>query len=262
MSRSSLKSCVRWGSISILVASLGCAASQPKLAATDDVSEPALVHASDVVADYPHGSVKIAPAGSLEGVSVKVREDSATFTGKGMSAVEIAGIAYGYPQCRVVAPYYEDSARFDVEVVVNGSQDYRTLLKSAIVARFPFRARPVRRSLPVYELTAPFGRVRPTAGKVLHEPLSTPEGRLRLSFTNSKLMSEFVDQLEFYLDRPVVDETGVIEPQEFDLEAEWQFVENRAAVVAEALYDQLGLRLVPATREVDVLLVEPNGFRY
>jgi uncharacterized protein (TIGR03435 family) len=65
-------------------------------------------------------------------------------------------------------------------------------------------------------------------------------------------LSVLADVLENLLDRAVVDETGL------EGEYDWEFSYNRAdeTSVVNAVQDDLGLEMVPATRPIEVLVVD------
>ena len=72
-----------------------------------------------------------------------------------------------------------------------------------------------------------------------------------LKLVNASL-SVLAQNLELRLDRPVVDETGLDDG--YDIELEW--TGKAPEDLVKAVQDQLGLRLKPAKRQVELLVIE------
>jgi uncharacterized protein (TIGR03435 family) len=67
-------------------------------------------------------------------------------------------------------------------------------------------------------------------------------------------MGTLAANLEDLLGRPVIDQTG--RAGQFDMDLEWKGQGDLSQAVNAALSDQLGLKLIPGTAPVEVLVVE------
>jgi uncharacterized protein (TIGR03435 family) len=85
-------------------------------------------------------------------------------------------------------------------------------------------------------------------------------GQRTMHVTNIS-MAEFALIMKFYLDRPVVDQTGL--PGRYDFQLKWTFDESKAPTdgtaapsVFTAVQDQLGLKLDAVKAPADMLVID------
>jgi uncharacterized protein (TIGR03435 family) len=81
-----------------------------------------------------------------------------------------------------------------------------------------------------------------------------------MRMTNSTI-SEFAGVMNFYMERPVVDQTGLT--GRYDFQLKWTFDESRvpsdgtaAPSLFTAMQEQMGLKLEPAKGPAEVLVID------
>jgi uncharacterized protein (TIGR03435 family) len=175
----------------------------------------------------------------------------------------------------VGGPDWIDSERYDIETTPGADTDQKQLWlmwQKLLADRFHLRLHGETRDLPVYVLTAaangfklpppedvgcvsfPAGtRPHPVPGKFdcgyVSGPFAGHNGGLLHIDGRKVRMADFIRELAFVLDRPVVDKTGF--SGEFDLDLRYA----RDDIFA-AIEEQLGLKVTPANGPVDVLVVD------
>ena len=192
----------------------------------------------------------------------------------------------------VGGPDWIDSALFDIEALSDGDPTRDTtlvMLQELLAERFQVRVRTERRERPVYELSlADGGAVRPQLSRSAADcdasrPAAfSPDSRLvcGVSYAPGRLdavgmtMRALATNLSLWVDRAVIDGTGL--EGRYDLQLKWapdgvpqapQFlstpdlqaigtVDPDAPSLVTALPEQLGLRLNPQRRPVEVVVVE------
>ncbi|QEH36184.1 Thiol-disulfide oxidoreductase ResA [Aquisphaera giovannonii] len=161
--------------------------------------------------------------------------------------------AHRVPLTRIDARMPLPDQAFDVDIEVAGAdrKALRPLLSATIEATFRLRATLQPREADVLVLRrAPGKEPPPPAAGELDQLRSSPGS---YSATR-RTMGEFALDLEGMLGRPVVDETGLAGACRVDVRWNRGELESTAA----ALRDQLGLDLVPETRRLPFLVVEPQ----
>ena len=151
----------------------------------------------------------------------------------------------------------------------------REMMQTLLAERFQLKVSRGNQVMPVYNLVvAPGGpKLKPTAFAD-SAPLTRDEGstgaHLRLRYLNFSV-SDLVDAVRRQLDRPLLDKTGLAGGFDFTLDYEAQLPSGTPADVAAAiglpdqepgmpivasLREQLGLRVVPAREQVDILVID------
>jgi uncharacterized protein (TIGR03435 family) len=170
----------------------------------------------------------------------------------------------------VNAPDWTRTEHWDVRGVpdVPGQPSLRqmqTLTRKVLVERFGLVTHMEKREMEVYALTLAKGgeKMTPSAG----DPNGLPDendrenGGQRTMQAANISMSDFALMMKFFMDRPVVDQTGLT--GRYDFRLQWTFDETRAPVdgsapagIFTAIQEQLGLKLEPVKAVTDVLVVD------
>jgi uncharacterized protein (TIGR03435 family) len=206
-----------------------------------------------------------------------------TFRGRQMmtintSVTDLITFAYGlHPKQLVNGPDWL-SEKYDLDGVpdVEGrpnDQQMRALVQDALTQRFGLKFHNDQRELAVYALTVAKGGEKMT---VTADPPSAPGnflfGRLgQLHVTNSTMKDFCKGMQEAVMDKPVVDQTGLTERYDFNLNwtpDEGQFAQlggYRSPAKEEpdappslytAIQEQLGLKLEAAKAKVDTFVID------
>jgi uncharacterized protein (TIGR03435 family) len=178
---------------------------------------------------------------------------------------------YGVHKKQIVnAPDWIRTERWDARGVpdVPGQPSFpqmQALVRKLLVERFGLVTHTEKREMEVYALTVAKGgeKMTPSAG----DPNGLPDendrenGGERTMQATHVSMADFALLLKFFLDRPVVDQTGLT--GRYDFRLQWTFDETKAPSdgsaapgVFTAIGEQLGLKLEPVKAPTDVLVVD------
>ena len=208
--------------------------------------------------------------------------ESGLYTARHMTVWGLIREAYGFELPIASAPDWINTARFDISAkteIPKPGRLQRELVKSLLADRFKFSAHLETREQPVYFLVmaredrklgallrpakgcdpkAPI-MLGPDSGPVSPEQLPTCGMRFgsgRQSVGNGSLRALIIN-VRPYVDRPVLDRTGL--NGNFDWDLQW---ENDPAAAStgvnmfSALQEQLGLKLEPGRGSVETLVVD------
>jgi uncharacterized protein (TIGR03435 family) len=168
---------------------------------------------------------------------------------------------------------------YDIEARAPGAgvptmDEVRQMLQTLLAERFQLKFHRETKEQPVYDLVVGNNpaKLKPSAPGVESKTAST--GRLRMAYTNVSI-SELVLRIGPYFDRPLFDKTGLQGGYDFTLEYMPTFPGNvnmspeEAAAFAKvyaadeappplpvAIQQQLGLKVVPAKEQVEVLVID------
>lgn len=180
-------------------------------------------------------------------------------------------MAYGYHKKQIVgAPDWIATERWDVKGVpdVDGEpsiKQYQGMVRKILAERFGLVTHTEQREMEVYALTVAKGgeKMTPSAGDpngLLNENDNDNGGQRTMEMTNGS-MADLALLMKFFLDRPVVDQTGLT--GRYDFRLKWTFDESRAPTdgtaapsVFTAIQEQLGLKLDAVKAQTDVLAVD------
>jgi uncharacterized protein (TIGR03435 family) len=180
-------------------------------------------------------------------------------------------MGYGVQKSQIAgAPEWVRTAHFDVDGVpdVEGQPNttqVQGLMRKLLAERFGLKMHMEPRVMPVYALLVAKGGARLVESK--GDPSGLPDERMlenggerTFKMANSNVV-DLTLMLKNFLDRPVVDQTGL--KGRYDFELRYTFDELRARpdgnaspVVFTAIQEQLGLKLEPARASADVLVVD------
>jgi uncharacterized protein (TIGR03435 family) len=178
--------------------------------------------------------------------------------------------AYGVNKSQIAGePDWVDSAHFDVDGVPDvegepGVKQMQEMVRRLLADRFGLKFHREQREMPIYAVTVAKGG--PKLKKSESDPNSLPDqtGRnnsgVRWMKCTNNSMEEFALGMQFFLDRPVVDKTGLAGRWDFILT--WTYDETRVTdtnappVLFTAVQEQLGLRLEAVKAPAEVLVVD------
>lgn len=197
------------------------------------------------------------------------------------SVYDLVSLAYA-AHCASIegGPDWASTNRFEIWAVVpKGIPSYNTaqlrngeapelqsMIQALLIERFHFSMHREMRQLPVYNLVvAKEGKLKPP-----EIPNSTeaarPRPRVPTMGSNETTIHRFADSLTSQLDRPVIDRTGsrslyrmVLEFPELATAAPGQADGSSLTMrdlVPTKLEEQLGLKLVPATASLEILVID------
>ena len=175
--------------------------------------------------------------------------------------------AFGVHDRQIIgAPGWVATERFDVDAVPDTQgqpsvKQLQDMLQGLLVDRFGLKTHTEKREMDVYAVTVTRGGPKLTRSLAGEDAVPTQTGGSRghMRFTNNT-MADFALGMQSFVDRPVVDRTG--------LTGRWNFTLNWTkddAPVADpdaapglftAVQEQLGLKLDPVKAAADVLVVD------
>lgn len=180
-------------------------------------------------------------------------------------------MAYSVQHSQILGlPDWAKTEHFDADGVPNiegepNLKQFQLMVRKLLVERFGLVMHTDRRELSVYALTVAKGRSK--MAKSAGDPNGLPndsdhrnDGQRSIKMGNAT-MGDFVLDLMFYVDRPVVDQTGLNGRYDFTLK--WTFDDSKAPTdgsaapsLFTAVQEQMGLKLEPVKASVDVLVVD------
>lgn len=180
--------------------------------------------------------------------------------------------AYGiHPRQIVDAPAWLGADRYDIDGVLDTEgepslKQMQGIVKKLLADRFQLRFHRETRELAVYALTV--AKVGPRLTRSKGDPNGLGDendqihgGQITMSITNMS-MTDFVLIMQMIMDRPVVDQTGLV--GKWDFKWTWTSDESRlppditnpAPGLFTAIQEQLGLKLGATKAPVEVLVVD------
>lgn len=182
----------------------------------------------------------------------------------------LIAVAYSVHQAQIVdGPAWLFSERFDVEGEpdIPGApslKQVQEMLQGLLADRFGLKFHHDQREVPVYAIVPAKGgpKLAASARRGSNLPSQTgrpsPSGR-SVRFRNSS-MADFALGMQPYMDKPVVDRTGLAGRFDFDLTWTPDTLAANAADappgVFTAVEEQLGLKLKPERAAVDVIVID------
>ncbi len=165
---------------------------------------------------------------------------------------------------------------YDIEARAPGDgvptmDEVRLMLQTLLTERFHLKFHRETKELAAYDLVVASGTSKLKASAPGVESKAVSESRLRMAYTNVS-MSELVQRINPAFDRPLIDRTGL--PGGYDFALEYlptlpgQLLPEEADALAKlypageappltvALRQQVGLKVVPAKEQVDILVID------
>ena len=173
---------------------------------------------------------------------------SSSIDSEGISVKQLLSIAYETPQSRILGPEWLDSERRSIVAIPDDTNkgNFKSLLRTLLAERFKVVTRTEKRKMRVYVM-------KRRADSPLKLLTSETEGACRADnglFSGFGKIESIAVCFEWLLNRPVVEETGLTGHYRFEIQ-----YPGSPAVLLTAVRE-LGLQLVPAERELEVLVVE------
>jgi len=167
---------------------------------------------------------------------------------EGISVRQLLSIAYEKPQSRILGPEWLDSERRSIVAIPDdiNKGNFKSMLRQLLAERFKVVTRIQKRRLPVYVL-------RRRVDSPLKLQTSETSGACRADeglFSGFGTIQSIAVCFEWLLNRPVVDETGLDGHYQFKIQ-----YPGSPAVLLTAVRE-FGLELIPAQRELEILVVE------
>jgi uncharacterized protein (TIGR03435 family) len=224
---------------------------------------------------------------AFEVASVKPHNLPAGTFGFGSGAVKISGnrvtstqagvqgllmYAYGVKDYQIIGVARRDapwSDFFDIEATTPGEDaaaedQVRQMIQGLLAQRFQLKLHRETRVLPVYDLIVGKNgsKLRESAPDTKPGVAVTPGPVIRITFSNTPI-SELVRLLDgpSFVDRPVLDKTGLKGGYDFTLEfsrggSGGDAADPDGTSIFTAVQEQLGLKLDPAKEPTEVLVID------
>jgi len=200
----------------------------------------------------PAGIMKIWPSRGLSGPNMRMM--AGEYYAEGYDVLHMIQDAYFISGPRVVIESPLPKGLYDVYFKAPEGHEaelweaHNAALRAELEKQFGITAHTEKREMEVYVMTAPGGRAA-----ALRDPESTIHGSYCEGSKYRNVGLGFLEYgLQGYLKKSVVDETGLTGHYDFELACKGTSPE---AVVA-AVQEQLGLKLTPEKRLIDVLVIE------
>ena len=256
----------RWLIAAVLVISLGLSIAMRAQDAAAAATKPQMM-AKDADPDWEVVSVKPSDPDdkydffNIKGRNVVIRNESVMY---------ILRTAYGMQKSQFVGlPDWVKTERYNVDGVADaaGTPDadqMHALMRKLLAERFGLKAHREQRQMDVYALTVAKGGPRMEPSKSAPEAMpgnagGQDNGRQTRKYWNVS-MADLAPMLQFNLDRPVVDQTGI--KGRYDFTMKWTVDQERATepdappVLFTAIQEQIGLKLEATKAPADVLVVD------
>jgi len=172
------------------------------------------------------------------------------------TVLDVLSSSYEINPVRIVTASALPEGRFDFTIKTPeiGEENVQTWLRQAVEATFGLTARLETKEMDAFVLKAsqPSEHLTPIVSTV---GSSISSGGGSLNYVNQS-MSSLAWSLEELLKKPVINETGLTNRYDFQLLwDEKESAETDPVKLTRALHEQLGLELVSATRDVELLAV-------
>jgi uncharacterized protein (TIGR03435 family) len=189
----------------------------------------------------------------------------------GQTVAKMLLLGYGLQKAQIIGgPDWIETERWDVKGIPDvpgqpGLKQMQGMVRKVLAERFGFKSHTETRELAVYAITVAKGgaKLAKSAGDpngLLDEEDGESAGQQTMQLTNAS-MGDFALILEFFMDRPVVDQTGLA--GRFDFKLKWTSDDSRAPTdgsaapgIFTAVQEQLGLKLDAVKAPTDVLMID------
>jgi uncharacterized protein (TIGR03435 family) len=166
---------------------------------------------------------------------------------EGMPLINIVWRAYGIPESRIVGPDWIYTERYAITALVENPKDFQRLMQNELEKRFHLSEHREVRDVPAYIMRAIPGQEQKREQHCTDA--GADEKGLSGLFAGPLTASGLADQLSTMLNRPVVNETGII--GRFEICLRWA-----SGKAPSVLRDRLGLDLVDGKAPLEVLVVD------
>ena len=211
-------------------------------------------------------SVRRNHTGQMTGFSEDI-SPGGRFTARNLTVWNLIRFAYHLRDSQMTGgPAWLKTQGFDIEAqpAAGGGAvpqaQVREMMQGLLAERFKLAAHRETRPMPAYELKVAAGgpRLQPSSPD---KPRGQTRSMLGDLIVEKMRMTSLANILEFDLERPVIDRTGLA--GEYDFKLEWARESARSVPdqagkpsIFTALQEQLGLRLESARSPVEVMVIE------
>lgn len=179
---------------------------------------------------------------------------------------DLVAFAYGVDSKQIIgAPAWSDGSLYDIDGVADvdgfpNVKQMREMFQSLLSDRFKLTFHREKRTLSVFAITVAKGGPKLTkSASAATDPTPFYSGNGTLKVTNNSL-ADIADVMKFFVERPVVDQTGIA--GRFDFTLKWEPNEtqnsdpNAPPGLFTAIEEQLGLKLEATKAPVDVIVID------
>jgi uncharacterized protein (TIGR03435 family) len=179
--------------------------------------------------------------------------------GTGLSLRTLLPAAYNISKYRMVFDTELPAGNYDF--IANLREGNDVALQREIKKQFHLVGKTETRETDVLLLTVKHRNAPGLKPANAHSQNSNINGGAGFYKCSNALFAFFASELEYYLEVPVIDRTGI--EGRFDIDLKWDEPDRQhhnPEALKQALLDQLGLELVPGRESIDMLVVEkaPN----
>jgi uncharacterized protein (TIGR03435 family) len=203
-------------------------------------------------------ALRMHPRTTAPWIQFSIAPASGTSAHIGPSAIRSTGItlksalatAYDVPTVRVIGPAWLADTRYAINAVVgiDESESFRRMLQEELKRRLRLKTHFEVRPFDVFVLSAgSTPRLERARGSNTSIWVRDRDAQFK-----EAPMEQIASVLQGILGRPVIDETGI--SGSFNLDLAWG--DNRVESVTTDLVERFGLRLSPARRDMEVLVVD------
>ncbi len=233
-----------------------------------EIPKPDAMMAKDADPDWDVAAVKPSdPNDTNAGFQLKGRRIHI----ERMTVESMLKMSYGVQKKQIDnEPDWVGSERWDIQGVADAPgqpsvQQYQSLVRKLLAERFGFKQHSESREMAVYAITVAKGGPKLTASAGdpnanMSENDHENGGQRFMRMTNAT-MAEFALLMKFYVDRPIVDQTGLT--GRYDFQLQYTFDESRAPTdgtaapsLFTAVQEQMGLKLEAVKAPVDVMVID------
>lgn len=183
--------------------------------------------------------------------------------------IDLLSLAYGvHPKQIMNAPAWFATERWDIQGVadVDGQPDLAQIgemLRNLLEDRLALRYHQEKREIDLYAITIAKGgpKLTPTTSQSLlpDQSGSTSNGQTTVRYTSNS-MTDIERSLRFFLERPVVNQTGLEGRYDFKLtwttDSSTASGDNLPPSFFTAVQEQIGLKVKPTKGMVDVMMID------
>jgi uncharacterized protein (TIGR03435 family) len=191
------------------------------------------------------------------------------FTILNQGVIGIMMFAYSLNQHQLVGlPEWAGTAHYDIEGTVDtpgepNLHQQQEMLQKILAERFQLKFHKDKRELSVYAIQVAKGGPRLTAAAnpdAEADQEGEGHGTEMTQIYTSASMADFVMGMQFFLDRPIVNQTGLAGRYDFKLRYTYDAADNTDPNAPPGLFtavqEQLGLKFEPVKAPVDVYVID------